>query len=488
MKLTTEYLIIIEKKSSEALFQLCDNINDFKKLLQKGLSIIFLKDELKFQNKITVKYSIKSGDVEGKEQRFFYILLSFDGSEDNIDIYVSLLKSIKGGVYNAGGQVETLWDDISFFYSKKSYPLIYKIENLMRKLISYFMLTHVGKEWLEEASPIVIKNAVAKSKRKQYIDILHQIDFIQLGDFLFSHYETQNILDLYEKIDNASSLEELDLEELKGYLSKSNWDRYFSKIVDCTDSHLHKQWKQLYELRCMVAHNSIINKSNYEDVCRISSEIESYLQKAIDNLDSVHVPEEDREIVAENVISKINILYGDFIRKWVSLEKILHVATSNLSPEFKRYSAPLDHLGILVKEGLIDEKISNEVKELMQFRNLVVHGAGTDVTENAIYVYTDKLNAILNTLSSIFKDHPTWKDEVVTALTELGGKAYLYEIYSYIEKHTNRDLSDRWRATVRYTLQLHSSDTETSIRGTEKDLFTRLERGYWGLKGMMEQA
>jgi hypothetical protein len=152
------------------------------------------------------------------------------------------LHSIRGIVYRSGGQPETLWDDVSLYYSQKSYPLIHKVENLMRKLITYFMLTNIGKEWVTQTSPSVIMDAIDKSKRKQYLDVLHQIDFINLADFLFKPYQTKDTKELFQIISDAKSKDDLNLEDLKTFEAKSNWQKYFSKIVDCTDEYLDKRW------------------------------------------------------------------------------------------------------------------------------------------------------------------------------------------------------------------------------------------------------
>jgi len=73
-----------------------------------------------------------------------------------------------------------------------------------------------------------------------------------------------------------------------------------------------------------------------------------------------------------------------------------------------------------------------------------------------------------------------WRDEISEALRALGGEAYLADIYDYVRRTTARELPETWQATVRFILQLHSSDTET-FRGGH-DLFEHLGRGYWGLR------
>src|ERR1700753_2752926 len=171
MKLTTEYLVIIEKDASPVFYHLGSNVEGFNKLIQTDPNIIVASSLIKFKDELSVHYEIRHGKVEGKDQRFFHIKLSFDGDESNIGKFTALLRAIRSTIKNSKGEMETLWDDVSLYFSEKSYPLIHNIENLMRKLITYFMLTNVGKEWVIEASPTSVKEAINKSKRQEYVNV-----------------------------------------------------------------------------------------------------------------------------------------------------------------------------------------------------------------------------------------------------------------------------------------------------------------------------
>ncbi len=480
MKLVTEYLIIIEKEASEAFYALCDNVGEFTKLLQTDLDIQVEGLFINYKRATKFAYEVKTNKIEGKNQRFFHLKVTLDGEENNIEDYTSLLRSIRGIVHRAGGQPETLWDDVSLYYSYKAYPLIHKLENLMRKLITYFMLTNVGKEWVAETSPTVVREAIDKSKRKQYLDVLHQIDFSHLGDFLFKAYQTRDVSKLYETLDNARKLEDLNLDDLKIFVAKSNWERYFSKVVACSDEYLNKRWKQLYDLRCMVAHNALVGKSDFDQIVQLVGEVEEHLQTAIDNLDKVHVPKEDREQVAENVASNLSASYGDFLQLWKSFEIALMSVVSDwgLSDGLQqKHRSPAQLLQLLSTKEIIDNHLLQDGFELVQFRNRLVHDASSSFSEQETRNYIMRLEEFLRALKR------SWKDEVVVALRALGGEASLSEIYDFIENNSIRNLPETWKATVRYTLQLNSSDTETFKRGGE-DLFRHLGKGRWGLKEM----
>lgn len=476
MKLVTEYLIVIDRTASEALYHLCDKVTEFNKLLQSDPEIIIEKNSVKYRNALKFGLEVKTNKVGGKEQRFFHVRVTFDGDDKDVEDYIKLLRSIRGTVIRAGGQPETLWDDVSLYYSLKAYPLIHKIENLMRKLIAYFMLTTIGKEWVTETSPNVVREAIDKSKRKQYLDVLYQIDFIHLGDFLFKAYQTKDLSKLLDALIKAERLEDLGLDDLKGYISKSNWERYFSKFVACTDEYLDKRWRQLYDLRCMVAHNALVAKSDYDRIAQLVAEVEEYLQKAIDNIDNVHVPQEDREQVAENVASNISVVYGDFIQIYRNFEKAIIGATKEWAGISQpKSTSPTQALHVLREKDIIDDELLQEGLSLIQFRNRLVHDINPTFSEQEIRNIIPRVEEYSDLLTR------SWKDEIVNALSSLGGEASLAEIYDYIASNSHRNLPKTWQATVRYTLQLNSSDTDTFRKGGN-DLFKHLGKGQWGLR------
>ncbi len=73
-----------------------------------------------------------------------------------------------------------------------------------------------------------------------------------------------------------------------------------------------------------------------------------------------------------------------------------------------------------------------------------------------------------------------WKDEIENAMRALGGAARYEELYLYIEQTTERELTKEWKATVRRTIEDHSSD---SMNYRAEDLFVHLDKGFWGIRG-----
>lgn len=77
-------------------------------------------------------------------------------------------------------------------------------------------------------------------------------------------------------------------------------------------------------------------------------------------------------------------------------------------------------------------------------------------------------------------DQMRWVDEIVEAFQRLGGAARYDDLYELIQLTTIRDLTKEWKATVRRTIEDHSSD---SANFRAADLFQHIGHGHWMLRG-----
>jgi hypothetical protein len=136
MWMYVEYLAVVEKTNT-----FYDSGIAFTKLMQLDSTISISGSDLKYRDSFQCQYLIHSGEVEGKDQRFFHLEFSIPRSDNSdLDSFVSLLKSVRGILSKIGAKVAVLWDDMSFEYSKQAYTMVYRTENLMRKLITNFMI------------------------------------------------------------------------------------------------------------------------------------------------------------------------------------------------------------------------------------------------------------------------------------------------------------------------------------------------------------
>ena len=74
----------------------------------------------------------------------------------------------------------------------------------------------------------------------------------------------------------------------------------------------------------------------------------------------------------------------------------------------------------------------------------------------------------------------SWVQEIVQAMRVLGGAARYADLYEFIQQTTDRELTPNWRATVRLTIEDHSSD---SANFRSADIFEHVSHGHWKLRG-----
>ncbi len=382
-----EYLAIIQKAKT-----FCDSDAAFNNLLQVDSSIVIKNGIICFENNFSCNYKLVSGDIAGRDQRFFHMHFDLNSEiEENLVGFTKFLRTIKIILSTINAQIATLWDDISFHYSKISYVVIYEIENLMRKLISNFMLTKIGVQWIDEAAPQEIKDIIGKAKRADKIDVLHNVDFIDLANFLLKPYTNTSVDELHKKIRDSVVLDDFQL--LESLLPKSNWNRYFSSLVSCDDIFLKKIWNELYELRCMVAHNSIIGKAQYDNIVKLSGQLTDKLEDALKKLPQVKVSEAEAKEIASNVFE--SAVQGTFLPRWRRIEaavrNAVHVCRLE-SHDFLKNCEALHALGIFSEVDL------NMVNEAIFLRHAVLpynSAESNSVLENRLTYILNQLYAVL---------------------------------------------------------------------------------------------
>ncbi len=368
-RLRVEYILAVNKDNT-----FCNSTKTFNNILTANGEIKTEISKLIYKN-LEISYEIKQSELNDKNLRFFYLKFICLQVE-KIDEFDDFLKIVRTIAYKTDGQIKTLWDDIAIYYSIKSYPLINEIENLMRRLIIQFLLTTVGIDWDREALPRDLKDNIKKKKvsDKSITSILHETDFIQLADCLFKPYVTKEVELLYKQLECTQDISELKLDDLKKFIPKSNWTRYFSVLVDCEDNFLKKRWEELYEHRCLIAHNNLFYKSNYEKVDVLISEIKSKLQKAIDSLDKVIIPEQEKSNLVENITMNTDSLEKEFLWQFRSLEvELKHLAMLvGEDVSLKKVTAGY-LLSFLRKNNILDDDLLTKIEFVLRLRNSVAH-------------------------------------------------------------------------------------------------------------------
>lgn len=167
----------------------------------------------------------------------------------------------------------------------------------MRKLIAKFMLITVGMSWSQDVMhPELLKKIESSDDGQPLLNDLHKLDFIHLNQVLFE--KKRDIpLDELDRILLKTKFSDDDKEKILKYVPRSNWDKYFSTLIDEKDTSVEKKWELLYKLRNKVAHNRHVTKADYQQIQGLSSAIKDIILKATAKLGEIDLTREDRELI-----------------------------------------------------------------------------------------------------------------------------------------------------------------------------------------------
>ncbi|CAI8759536.1 HEPN_Apea domain-containing protein [Pseudomonas sp. IT-P171] len=394
-----EYLAIIETKED-----FCSTVEAFNSLLQAYGSIKASADNISYSGS-AFDYSVQRGVVAEGAQVYFHMRFNCSKKE-NLPDYKKFLKLVRTILQKVCIKMpEVLWDDLSGELCSKAYPIIYELENMMRKLITKFMLISIGISWVSSAVPKEVSDSV-KVKKSATQGYLYDADFIQLSNFLFKKYSTANSDKLLLRLAKAKNIQDIDLSELKEMIPQSNWERYFLPIVDCNSEYLDVRWKKIYDLRCVIAHNNFLTQEEFDEIIKLSAEVKDKLTAAIDNLDKIHVSDEQKEEVAESVVGSFSVFYGEFLSSWNGLVEDLYTLLKSKGLEIRSAGktarpGPAMCARMLLGAGLIDKDIFEAFEDLLKFRNALVHNQLKVESHEYIEQYvtfTEELREVINVI------------------------------------------------------------------------------------------
>jgi len=206
---TVEYLIIVGDVNTTT-------IQSLKNLIQSDDEILLSKNNLIIRE-TKFPFEFSKGLVATGEKPTYFHLKFHCNDEQHIDDFTILLRHIRGRLSMINKTQFKLWDDISKYYSSKAYHKIYHIENLMRKLLTKFMLVNLGMAWTTDRIPGDVKNSMNNNNKD--INFLNNIDFIKLSDFLFSENYPTHKESVIKKLNQAKDLSTMDIEEIRSLYS-----------------------------------------------------------------------------------------------------------------------------------------------------------------------------------------------------------------------------------------------------------------------------
>lgn len=363
-----EYLTTIDTTDNH-----CDTTESFRNMLQSRSTISVADDKITFEN-IKFDLVVIGGELKEKNRKYYH--LTIESPSKNLSKFKKMLKLLRKTLSESAGKkpVEVLWDDVSAELAEKAYPIIHSVENQMRKLITKFMLINVGTDWTDKTIPDDAKVAETKKGSKHSNNYLHGTDFIQLSHLLFKKYTAKEAPLVLDKLKDVTGLDEISVEELHKLIPRSNWERYFDDAVNCTSEDLETLWKQLYELRCKVAHNNHVNDDEYDQILDLVTKAERHISTAIDKLDKVEIPDDEIATVLENMdelLVEQKNLSVDNSEEASVLQKINDCLDTMLCDVDSTFSSRCDYLEFLVSENVLtrDEVVAIEVRPKYDYGN-----------------------------------------------------------------------------------------------------------------------
>lgn len=311
--------------------------------------------------------------------------------------------------YIEKNKIECIRDDYSFILLKKSYPIIYEIENLMRKLIVKLMYSHANENWQKNEIPTNIK--ISSDREEQHI---LGSDFSHLSDMLFTPIEMNSNQQLYDFIRQIKCQDNIDCKELKRLVPKSNWDKYFSDlIINKDDEKLKKLLENLRIIRNMVAHNRVqVEYKFYEKLVEYSDEIIEMILNAISSLDTV-IQKNAEENAIKKLFNNKNIPYKKFLKYYCVMEYRLY---QKYQSEFIGEKIPKNFI-LKLKNKLEDEMDTDiflkDITDVMYFRNnLVYENIEPKPTTREVKKQIKEIRKIIKNIDSLPKIEENNDDDI----------------------------------------------------------------------------
>jgi uncharacterized protein YutE (UPF0331/DUF86 family) len=397
----TEYLITFNSKDAQ-----CVDVDQLKNLLRSHSDIKFEKpDVINYKSKL---FKILIGTGKLPDESVYYDLTLECCDNGDIETFNEFLRALRAiCIRNSGREVVVLNDGIGEFYCQLSYPVIYKIENSMRKLISKFMAIGLGINWTSSSVPKEVSASINGEGRKNAINLLFEVDFIQLANILFKKYSNNDGNKFFESVKGMDGAAQISANDLKQYVPYSNWERYFANKVKCDAQYLDAKWTKIYEYRCKIAHCRSLNKVEYDDLLSMCDEVKEKIEQALSSVNDLHIIQGDRDAIAENITAETNLQVAKFLAYYNKLTLALSSACdlcSGPNDSYNLHEANKTNVRMQANylantKNIISRETAFAITSIQAFRNRIVHDFGnTIMMENEINENIERLSIVLKEL------------------------------------------------------------------------------------------
>lgn len=268
----------------------------------EGLKKLDIKLE---SHKENIFFCCISGDIKLTERGFENLREKFVDKLNETNCYTSIL-----------------YDSISAQRHKDISDSIYSLEREFRGLIEIFMLKTRGSKWTEIAAFESVLKKSKKDNREAFIQLLKNplddLDFITLKSFVDKHICIDNNRTIVNKLDiiknRLDSIESSgdegfeqvikDITEIKeNCVTKKDKELSSDRLYKHLNTTISEEWKRLYSLRNLWAHNNcIITSKEFDEYNKLSENVFYKLRTEMSILTFFESDEEEYYIINEDDI------------------------------------------------------------------------------------------------------------------------------------------------------------------------------------------
>lgn len=264
--------------------------------------------------------------------------------------------------------IRILRDDVSTRIANEIYPLINRVENLLRRYIIKFFIQKIGVDWWDVTAPKSMSEKISTRKGNekifnQFVDTdVTLIDFDELGELIYKQTtgfnKQENIIN---RIIGTNSLEDLNIlkQEVQG-----NYTKYFKESFQLKS--FDKKWKTLFDIRNKVAHNNLFVNDDLETAKQLVDELSQIINDAESKIGEFKFSIEEQVAIRQATIEAVEAAKEEQNTKEKELEKFGLKVVGKIDLPEKTYENPFDIIGEeeLLRELDIAEKtlIKNNLK------------------------------------------------------------------------------------------------------------------------------
>jgi uncharacterized protein YbcV (DUF1398 family) len=263
-----------------------------------------------------------------------------------------------------------LSDEVSERIAWEIYPLIYKVENLLRGYLIKFMTTRLGPLWWENTATSELNKKINQRKNNEQVFAKHidnsayLIDFGDLGQIIYTH--SSGFTSKEDIIKKISEVEETPaaIRALKQHL-QSNYQRFFKETFK--DKGFQAKWELLEKLRHKVAHNNLFTAADLNQATDTANELLKIIQEATEAVDAITLAAEDKEAIKDSLVDRgffAVITDDEFLEELTSAESyfgrnngfvgLTHFIRRHLGDKGFDFRASFEIASRLNKQGLVE--------------------------------------------------------------------------------------------------------------------------------------